>query len=139
MLMQKKVFYNVVIDGDLFYAIYDYLRFNRSVCNDYKIDTTNDFNNLSYEDWIYLAHDTVKWLKEVQLPKVYSMENIDVSPQSDTWGTLYYQTLNYMMIKDIRESIHHMPLSKLIKQCEACIEYLKSKINEMHEPTDIDI
>ena len=29
---------------DLFYTIYDYLRFNRSVCHDYKIDTTDDFN-----------------------------------------------------------------------------------------------
>ena len=134
-----KIFYDIVIDTDLFFTIYDYLRFNSSARHDYKIDTTDDFDNLSYEDWIYLAHDTLKWLKEVQLPKVCSMENIEISPTAETWGTLYYQTLNYMAIKDIRESIYRMPLSKLIKQCEACIEYLKSKINEMREPTGSDI
>lgn len=139
MINQNKVFYNVVLDSNLFFTIYDYLRFNREACHDYKIFSTDSLNDLSYEDWIYLAYDTVKWLKEVQLPKVYSMQDIEVSPQSDTWGTLYYQTLNYMAIKNIRESIHNMTKEEAIKKCEACIDYLKSKINEMREPNDEDI
>lgn len=139
MIRQNKVFYNVVIDGDLFCTIYDYLRFNREACHDYRIFSTDNFNDLSYEDWVYLAHDTVKWLTDEQLPKVYSMQNIDVSPQADTWGTLYYQTLNYMAIKGIRESIHQMTKEEVTKKCEACIDYLKSKINDMREPTDEDI
>lgn len=139
MAPKTKVFYNIVLDVDLFFTIYDYLRFNKEACHDYKIFSTDNFNDLSYEDWIYLAHDTVKWLKEVQLPKVYSMENIDVSPQSDTWGTLYYQTLNYMAIKNIRESIHQMTKEQATEKCKACIDYLKSKIDEMREPTDYDL
>ena len=139
MIKQNKVFYNAVIDVDLFFTIYDYLRFNREACHDYRIFSTDNFNDLSYEDWIYLAHDTIKWLNDIQLPKVYSMQNIDVSPQANTWGTLYYQTLNYMAIKNIRESIHNMTKEEITKKCEACIDYLKSKINEMREPNNQDI
>lgn len=141
MVKQNKVFYNVVIDVDLFFTIYDYLRFNREACHDYKIFSTDNFDDLSYEDWIYLAHDTIKWLKEVQLPKVYAIKDvdIDISPSSDTWGTLYYQTLNYKSIHNIRESLHAMNREQTIEQCKACIDYLKSKIDEMREPTDYDL
>ena len=139
MIKQNKVFYNAVIDVDLFFTIYDYLRFNREACHDYKIFSTDNFDDLSYEDWIYLAHDTVKWLTNEQLPKVYSMQDIDVSPQADTWGTLYYQTLNYMAIKGIRESIHNMTIEQTVEKCKDTIQYLKSKIDEMREPTDYDL
>ena len=139
MIKQNKVFYNVVLDSDLFFTIYDYLRFNREACHDYKIFSTDNFDDLSYEDWIYLAHDTIKWLTDEQLPKVYSMQDIDISPQADTWGTLYYQTLNYMAIKNIRESIHNMTTEQTVEKCKAAIQYLKSKIDEMREPNDNDI
>ena len=139
MTPKTKVFYNVVLDVDLFFTIYDYLRFNREACHDYKIFSTDNFNDLSYEDWVYLAHDTVKWLTNEQLPKVYSMKDIDVSPQADTWGTLYYQTLNYMSIKGIRESIHNMTTEQTVEKCKSAIQYLKSKIDEMREPTDYDL
>jgi len=71
MLVQTKTFYNAVIDGDLFFTIYDYLRFNPSAAlNDYKIRTTNDFDNLSLEDWGDLAEDAIFWLEHYQLPEV---------------------------------------------------------------------
>ena len=139
MTPKNKVFYNAVIDVDLFFTIYDYLRFNREACHDYRIFSTDNFNDLSYEDWIYLAHDTVKWLTDEQLPKVYSMKDIDVSPQADTWGTLYYQTLNYMMIFKDRESIHSMTKEQTIEKCKGCIVYLKSLIDKIREPNDNDI
>ena len=139
MVNQNKVFYNAVIDVDLFFTIYDYLRFNREACHDYRIFSTDNFNDLSYEDWIYLAHDTVKWLTNEQLPKVYSMKDIDVSPQADTWGTLYYQTLNYMMILKDRESIHNMTTEQTVEKCKDAIQYLKSLINKIREPNDNDI
>ena len=44
-----------------------------------------------------------------------------------------------MAIKKIRESIHNMTKEEVTKKCEACIDYLKSKINEMREPNDEDI
>ena len=139
MLKQNKIFYNAVIDGDLFYTIYDYLRFNREACLDYKIFSTNDFDKLTYEDWIYLAHDAIKWLEKEQLPKVTILDFEDNSPSSDTWGTLYYQTLNFMAIKNIRKSIRQSKLNEVIDNCKKCIEYLKEMTDKIREPNEYDL
>ena len=139
MIRQNKIFYNAIIDGDLFYTIYDYLRFNREVCHDYKIFSTNDFDKLTYEDWIYLAHDTVKWLENEQLPKVHILDIEDNSPSSDTWGTLYYQTLNFMSIHNIRISLRQSSLNEIVDNCKKCIEYLKGLISKIREPNEYDL
>ena len=139
MIKQNKVFYNVVIDYDLFFTIYDYLRFNPGCAKEYKIFSTQDFDNLTLEDWKDLADDAIRWLEHEQLGKVYVMKGEECSPTPDTWGTLYYQTLNYMAIKGIHESVHNMTKEQIIEKCKDCIDYLKSKINEMREPNDNDI
>ena len=139
MIKQNKVFYNVVIDGDLFFTIYDYLRFNPGCARDYKVFSTRDFDNLTLEDWKDLAEYAIWWLEYVQLPKVYVIHSEEWAPSLDTWGTLYYQTLNYMAIKNIRESIRKMTLNETVEHCIACIEYLKELAIEIHEPTDEDI
>ena len=139
MIKQNKVFYNAVIDVDLFFTIYDYLRFNPQCARDYKIFATYDFDKLSFEDWKDLAEDAIFWLEFKQLPKVYSMKGEECSPSPDTWGTLYYQTLNFMAIKGIRESIREMTLEETVIKCKACIEYLKELVFEIREPNDDDI
>lgn len=139
MLRQNKVFYNAVIDVDLFFTIYDYLRFNPSCARDYKVFSTIDFDNLTFEDWKDLAEDAIFWLEFKQLPEVYSMKGHDCSPQADTWGTLYYQTLNFIGIKGIRESMREMTLEETVIKCKACIEYLKELVSEIREPNDNDI
>ena len=139
MIKQNKVFYNVVIDGDLFFTIYDYLRFNPGCAKEYKVFSTIDFDNLTLEDWEDLAEDAICWLEYDQLPKVYVMHGEECAPSPDTWGTLYYQTLNYIAIKNIRESMREMTLNETIEHCIACIEYLKELAIEIHEPTDEDI
>lgn len=139
MIKQNKVFYNVVIDGDLFFTIYDYLRFNPDCAKDYKVFSTRDFDNLTLEDWKDLAEDAIFWLEFKQLPEVYSMKGQPIAPSPDTWGTLYYQTLNYMAIKGIRESLHDMNTSETVIKCIACIEYLKELALEIREPNDEDI
>lgn len=139
MIKQNKVFYNAVLDKDLFYTIYDYLRFNPGCARDYKVFSTSDFDNLTLEDWKDLAEDTIFWLKHRQLAKVYSMKGEDCAPQPDTWGTLYYQTLNYMMIKKDNESLHSMTKDQTTEKCEACITYLKSLSDKIREPNDNDI
>lgn len=139
MIKQNKVFYNVVIDGDLFFTIYDYLRFNPGCARDYKVFSTRDFDNLILDDWKDLAEDAIFWLEHDQLPKVYVMKGEECTPSPDTWGTLYYQTLNYMAIKNIRKSIREMTLNETIVHCIACIEYLKELALEIREPNDEDI
>lgn len=139
MLVQTKTFYNAVIDGDLFFTIYDYLRFHPSAAlNDYKIQTTNDFNNLSLEDWKDLAEDAIFWLEHYQLPEITLLS--DIAPSMDTWGTLYYQTLNYIGIKEVGQpTLHSRDLNGIVKACINCIEYLKEKRFEIREVTDEDL
>jgi hypothetical protein len=139
MLKQNKVFYNFVIDGDLFFTIYDYLRFHPSAArNDYKIRTTDDFDNLTLEDWEDLAEDAILWLEHYQLPEVTLLS--DIAPSMDTWGTLYYQTLNYIGIKEVGQpTLHNRDLNGIVKACINCIEYLKEKRFEIREVTDEDL
>ena len=139
MLVQTKTFYNAVIDGDLFFTIYDYLRFHPSAAlNDYKIRTTNDFDNLSLEDWGDLAEDAIFWLEHYQLPEVKMLD--DIAPSMDTWGTLYYQTVNYISIKEVGQpTLHSRDLNGIVKACINCIEYLKEKRFEIREVTDEDL
>lgn len=139
MIKENKVFYNAVIDTDLFFTIYDYLRFNPACAKDYKVFSTRDFDNLTLEDWKDLAEDTIYWLEYNQLSKVYFLTYDDCSPIADTCGTLYYQTLNFMAIKDIREKIRDRNVNDVIILCKSCIEYLKELASEIREPNDEDI
>ena len=74
-----------------------------------------------------------------QLKKIYQLGLNDSSPDSTTWGTLYYQTLNYMMIVGVEHSIRKGDLNVTIKWAEKTIEYLKSLIDEIREPNDEDL
>ena len=138
MLKQNKVFYNFVIDGDLFFTIYDYLRFNKYARNHNNIHTLYDLENFNVDQVKKLAKEAINWLKEVQFSKIYQLGFDDSSPNSDTWGTLYYQTLNYMMIVGAEHSIRKGDLNVTIKWAEKTIEYLDSLIDEIREPNDED-
>lgn len=141
MLRQNKVFYNAVIDLDLFFTMYDYLRFNPGVAKEYKVFSTLDFDNLTLEDWKDLGDDTLRWLECMQYPKVHLMLEDEASPTADTWGTLYYQTLNYMGIvyPKYLKTIRTMTFDETKQVCKDCIEYLKEKVKEIREPNDEDI
>lgn len=141
MLVQTKTFYNAVIDGDLFFTIYDYLRFHpKEVKEYYNIKTTDDFDNLSIDDWKDLAEDAIYWLEHYQLPKVTVLHDDNPAPSMDTWGTLYYQTCNYMGIREVGQpTLHNRDLNGIVKACIGCIEYLKEKRLEIREVTDEDL
>ena len=141
MLVQAKTFYNAVIDGDLFFTIYDYLCFHpKDVKEYYNIKTTDDFDNLSIDDWKDLAEDAIFWLEHNQLPTVNKLTRDDPAPSMDTWGTLYYQTCNYLGIKEVGEpTLRSRDLNGTVHACINCIEYLKEKRLEIREVTDEDL
>ena len=141
MLVQTKTFYNAVIDGDLFFTIYDYLRFHPCEVKEYyNIKTTDDFDNLTLEDWKDLAEDAIYWLEHTQLPTVNKLTNDDPSPTMETWGTLYYQTCNYLGIREVGEpTLRSRDLNGTVKACINCIEYLKEKMDEIRDVTDEDL
>lgn len=139
--MKKTVVqYNAVIDRDLFYTIYDWMRTHTdALAKDYGVVTMNDFDKLSLEDWKDLAEDAIMWLEHYELPKVEYICDGE-SPSLDTWGTLYYQTLAYMSIKHAWEPTYrNRTFDEQIVLCKECIEYLKEKIDEIREPTDDDL
>lgn len=138
----NKVFYNAVINVDLFYTIYDYLRFNPNVAHQYKILSTDDFDNLTCDDWKDVAEDAIFWLMHEQLPKVYTLGIDDDSPSMNTWGTLYYQTLAYFnrsYPKYRTETIRGSEIEKVVHFCNECIEDLKDLMDKIREPNDNDI
>lgn len=139
MLKQNKVFYNFVIDGDLFYTIYDYLRFNKYARDHNNIHTLYDLENFNIDQIKSLANETVNWLREVQFPKIYKLNLDDNSPDSMTWGTLYYQTLNYMAIVDAEHSIRKGDLNITKMWANKTIEYLKDLVDDIREPNDEDL
>lgn len=139
MLRQNKVFYNFVIDGDLFYTIYDYLRFNKYACDHNNIHTLYDLENFNIDQAKSLANETINWLREVQFPKIYQVGLDDNSPDSTTWGTLYYQTLNYMAIVGAEHSIRKGDLNVTKLWANKTIEYLKDLIDDIREPNDEDL
>ena len=140
MIKQTKIFYNFVIDSDLFYTIYDYLRFNGQTIRDHNnIHSLYDFDNLSIDNIKQLANDAINWLQNIQLKNVYKINFDDNSPSSNTWGTLYYQTLNYMAIVGAEHSIRMGDLATTIEWCKRTIDYLFKLIDEIREPNDEDL
>lgn len=137
---KNKVFMNAVMNDDLFFTIYDYLRFHPQIARkNYNILTTDDFEKLSVEDWKDVAEDTIYWLEHDQLPKVYLLGYDDNSPSMDTWGTLYYQTLAYMSRNNIHKSTRQMDIVELVKTCRDCLEDMKNLMDEIRETTYEDL
>lgn len=140
--MKTKVFYNAVIQEDLFFTIYDYFRFNPSAARQYNVLSTSAFDNLTCEDWKDAAEDAIYWLMHNQLPNVTALDIDDASPSADTWRTLYYQTLTYMYRNYSKCAIHNIrgsEIETIVCLCNKCIEDLKNFMDAIHEPTDKDI
>lgn len=136
-----KYFCNAVLNDDLFFTIYDYLRFHPQVAREYyHILSTDDFDKLTVEDWKDVAEDAIYWLEHDQLPNVYVLKEDDNSPGMDTWGTLYYQTLAYMgRSKKYTKTIRTMELGEIVNVCRDCIEDFKDLRDEIRELNDKDL
>ena len=141
--MSKKlaVQYNAVMDVDLFYTIYDWMRMNPDTLKrDFNVVTMYDFDKLTLEDWVDLADTAIDWLEKVQLPKVTIMDKNCPSPSLDSWLTLYYQTLAYMNDAHPWEPTYRSrSYSEQLELCKECIANFKKLRNEIREPNDNDI
>lgn len=131
--------YNAVLDIDLFYTIYDWMRFHQTVLErDFNVRTMYDFDTLTLNDWKNLADIALAWLENEQLRNVYRITGESDAPAS--WSTLYYQTLAYMGHAHPWELTYRArSYDDQLNMCKECIEYLKTKRNEIREPNDNDI
>ena len=130
--MKTKVFYNAVVQEDLFYTIVDYITCHKNL--NYLLD---EFDNMTLDDWKRIAKDSIMWLESHELQNIDTLG--DVSPSKDTWGTLYYQMLAYLDRSKQYKKLHGMSQEGLIITGKECINDLKKMIDMMHEPTDEDI
>ena len=136
--------YNAILDIDLFYTIYDWMRWHQTALErDFKVRTMYDFDKLTLEDWIDLADTAIMWLEREQLPNVIKMNDDCPAPSNDKhggFGTLYYQTLAYMSNYHAFEPTYRSrDLEGQKVMCKECIENLKKLRNEIREPNDNDI
>jgi len=133
--------YNAVMDVDLFYTIYDWMRWHQTELeHDFNVRTMYDFDNLTLENWVNLADTAIMWLEQKQLPNVIKMDNDSPTPSNDEFGTLYYQTLAYMNSHHTFELTYRNRTEDEQKAlCRECIENLKKLRNEIREPNDNDI
>ena len=132
--MKEKVFYNFVINKDLWYAIGYYNRYGLN--NKYD----NTIVELSLDEIKQLADDTIYWIENHDLMYVDIVGPDDSAPQQ--WITLFYMILTYKYDYDncpIAKKIHEMDKIELCGACILTINWLKKLAKEIREPNDNDI
>lgn len=132
--MKNKVFYNFVINKDLWYAIGYYNRYG--LYNKYD----NTIVDISLEEVKKLADDTIKWI-ESQIKNVYVIDPEAGAPEE--WVTLYYMTLSYMYDYydkcPIKKKLSESNLEELKDACYKTVDWLKKLASDIRETTDNDL
>lgn len=132
--MKNKVFYNFVINKDLWYAIGYYNRY----CLYNKYDNT--IVDISLEEVKKLADDTIKWI-ESQIKNIYPINPEEGAPKS--WMVLYYMTLSYMYDYydecPIKKKLFDSTLDELKDACQKTVNWLKNLASKIRETTDNDL
>lgn len=132
--MKNKVFYNFVINEDLWYAIGYYNRYG--LHNKYD----NTIVDISLEEVKKLADDTIKWI-ESQIKNVYVIDPEEGAPEE--WVTLYYMTLSYMYDYydecPIKKKLSESNLEELKDACHKTVDWLKKLASDIRETTDNDL
>ena len=90
---------------DLFYTIYDYLRFEKPEKWNF-IKTLDDFSYVDIPEMKDLATDACNWLENDLLLKIDNWDKESGAPKE--WSTLYYMTLSYMNEHSWKTSMYLM-------------------------------
>lgn len=126
--MKESIFDAFKCNEDLFYTIYDYLRFEKPKKWNF-IHSTDDFNFMLPEEVKELAYDAVNWLENDLLPKINIWNKEAGAPQE--WPTLYYMTLAYMNTVDYSGSLYKMELNEREFVCKNTILWLRDNIEKI--------
>jgi len=133
----NKVFFNCVINYDLFYMVCDYLRFSRGAAKDYGIESYDSFDKISFEDWKEFAEGALWWVK--QQYKFINVPNREEGTDPN-WSTLYYMMLAYAHIYKVGQpTVYNLTKEQIQQLAQETFEWLQKLINEMREPIeDVD-
>lgn len=113
---------------DLFYTIYDYLRFTKPKKWDF-IQTADDFSFVDIPEMKDLANDACNWL-ETFLPDIngYDVDSI-------AKNTLYYMTLSYMNVHKeywSKPTYNRMDENERRETSIKTIKWLRNNIEKIH-------
>lgn len=119
------------IQTDLFYTVYDYLRFNRPEKWGF-IHSTDDLSFMDDKEMKELANDAVNWLENEQLPQISNWDKEQGSPKE--WSTLYYMTLAFInsvsSTLDV-PSLYRSTPEELSFYCKGAIDWLRKNANDI--------
>lgn len=118
---------------DLFYTIYDYLRFTKPVKWNF-IHSLDDFNFMLPDEVRDLANDACDWLENDLINKINIWDKDAGAPCE--WSTLYYMTLAYINTYNGSErakipSLYEMDLNELKVWCSNTILWLRNFIENI--------
>ena len=133
--MKNKVFYNVVINEHLWYAICDYFKY----CLHSNSKEFKNIDDITLEDAHQYVQKTLTWLKEIEYPYIYTLNVYDDTPHE--WFTLYYMVLAYIYDTkvQINKKLHEMSLDELKDICWKTINWLEDLEKEIRETKDTDL
>lgn len=126
--MRYSIFDTFKCNEDLFYTIYDYLRFAKPEKWNF-IHSTDDFNFMLPDEVKDLANDAVNWLENDLLPKINIWNKEAGSPSE--WSTLYYMALAYMNETCYFASMHKIDFQEREFICKNTILWLRDCINKI--------
>lgn len=113
---------------DLFYTIYDYLRFEKPEKWNF-IKDLDDFSFVDVPEMKDLATDACNWLENDLLLKINNWDKESGAPKE--WSTLYYMTLSYMNVHNWKTSIYLMDSDEIKFVCKNTILWLRDCINKI--------
>lgn len=126
--MKYSIFDSFRCNEDLFYTIYDYLRFEKPEKWNF-IHSIDDFNFMLPEEVKDLAKDAVNWLENDLLPKINIWNKEAGSPSE--WSTLYYMTLAYMNEVSYFGALYKMDVNEINFVCKNTILWLRNNIEKI--------
>lgn len=119
------------IQTDLFYTVYDYLRFVKPEKWGF-IHSTDDFSFMDDKEMKELAHDAITWLENEQFPKINIWNKEEGSPRE--WSTLYYMTLAFINTVSSTwdvPSLYKATSEELSFYCQSTIDWLRKNANNI--------
>lgn len=129
--MKTLLFYNCVINDDLFELIRFYVRYKRV--------NVGSYDNLTLDEWKQLGTQAVAWAHEVLASKI-TRPDIDCEHDADGWTPLYYMMLSYANEYRVGQpTIHCLTLEELRSLADDTVEWLKRLCSEIREVNDNDL
>lgn len=129
--MKDVIFYNAVVNRDLFELVRFYCRYNE--------EHISNYDALTLDEWRALAKRAVEWTRTVLISKIVQSLN-DSEYNEDGWTPLYYMMCAYAQEYLIGQpTMHRLSLDELRIVAEDTVKWLYMLADSIREVTDSDL